>query len=117
MRNANWWLFVTRLLHTTPTIDSLSLLVVITIAAMGTAMLLGIAIAAFLQRESQSYLLVVVAFSALFGRSIVAGINMVGLVSPTMHHFLEHGMDVVLVAVVIAAVYYARNTTEQSLHQ
>jgi len=53
----------------------------------------------------------------LFGRSVVAGVSMVGLLSPATHHHLEHGMDVVLVAVVVAAVYYARTMTEQSIQQ
>jgi len=105
------------LLHATTGVDSLSLLVFITIAALGTALLLGIAIAAFIQRRSQSYLLVVLAFGALFARSVVAGVSMVGLLSPATHHHLEHGMDVVLVAVVVAAVYYARTMTEHSIQQ
>lgn len=88
--------------------QSLLLLAVITVAAAGTAVLLGLAIGAFIQRQSRPYLLIVTAFTALFGRSAVAGVTVMGLFSPAEHHILEHGLDVVLVALVIAAVYHSR---------
>jgi hypothetical protein len=101
-------------LHAVPEIQSLSLLIVVTVGTIGTALLLGMALAAFMQRRSQSYLLLVGAFGALFARSIVAGFNMLGALSPTMHHFLEHGLDVVLVALVVAAVYHARTLSQDT---
>jgi hypothetical protein len=36
---------------------------------------------------------------------------MFGMLSPTTHHLFEHGMDVLLVALVVAAVYYARTVS------
>jgi hypothetical protein len=101
-------------IHAVLELQSLSLLVVVTLGTMGTALLLGLALAAFIQRRSQSYLLLVGAFGALFARSLVAGSTMVGVLSSTTHHFIEHGLDVVLVALVVAAVYHARTVTEET---
>lgn len=94
--------------------ESLPLLAVLTLAAAGTAVLLGLAIGAFVRRQSRPYLLIVAALVALLGRSAVAGVSMTGLFSPTVHHFLEHGLDVVLVALVIAAVYHARIVSRET---
>lgn len=94
-------------------LSSTALLVVVTIAAMGTALLLGLAFAAFIQRRSRPYLLIVAAFAALFGRSVIVGVSLVGMLSPSTHHLLEHGVDVILVALVVAAVYYARTVSQE----
>jgi hypothetical protein len=103
---------VTVPLHPAPGV-SVALLVVVAAAATGAALLLGLAFAAFVRRQSRSYLLLVAAFGALLGRSVVAGGSAFGLLSPRTHHLLEHGMDVVLVALVVAAVYYARRVREE----
>jgi predicted branched-subunit amino acid permease len=94
--------------------QSIPLLAVITIAAVGTAVLLGLAIGAFVRRQSRPYLLLVAALVALLGRSAVAGFTISGLFSPAEHHFLEHGLDVVLVALVIAAVYHSRTVSREA---
>jgi len=86
------------------------LLGVVTLAGAGAAVLLGLAVGAFLHRQSRPYLLIAAAILALFGRSAVAGITAAGAISPADHHVLEHGLDVVLAALVIAAVYHARTT-------
>jgi hypothetical protein len=101
------------LFHTVPTVGAAMLVVFVILAAMGTALLLGLAFAAFIQRRSRPYLLLVAAFGVFLGRSLVAGISMLGIVSPATHHLFEHGMDVVLVALVVAAVYYARTVVEE----
>lgn len=98
-------------LQAVPDIGSVTLLILVTIAAMGTALLLGVAFAALVRRQSRPYLLLVAAFTALLGRSVVAGFSMFGMLSPTTHHLFEHGMDVLLVALVVAAVYYARTVS------
>lgn len=92
---------------------SLALLASVTLAAMGAALLLGVAFAAFVRRRSRPYLLLVAAFAALLARSLVAGATIVGLLSGPTHHLLEHGIDVLLVALVVAAVYYARSVTRE----
>jgi peptidoglycan/LPS O-acetylase OafA/YrhL len=93
----------------TATGPSLPSITILTVAAAATALLLGVALAAFLQRRSRSYLLIVGAFAALFSRSAVAALSTMGYLSPASHHLLEHGLDVVLVALVVAAVYLARS--------
>lgn len=100
-------------LHTVPGIDSATLLILVTVAAMGTALLVGVASVALIRRRSRPYLLLVAAFTALFPRSVVAGVSMFGMLSPTTHHLFEHGMDVLLVALVVAAVYYARTVSHE----
>ena len=89
---------------------SLALLGVLTVAAVGTALLVGLGLAAFVRRRSQPYLLIASAFVALLGRSVVAAFAVAGTLSSRTHHLLEHGLDVVMVALVVAAVYYARTT-------
>lgn len=93
--------------------QSLPLIGVVAVAALGTAVLLGLAIGAFVQRQSRPYLLIVAALAALLGRSAVAGFSVTGMLSGTEHHFLEHGLDVVLVALVIAAVYHSRTVSQR----
>lgn len=87
------------------------LLAAIVLATVGTAALLGLAIGAFVRRRSRPYLLIVGALAALLGRSAVAGVAAAGLVSLAEHHVLEHGLDVLLVSLVIAAVYHARTAS------
>lgn len=100
-------------LHAVPDIGSAPLLLFVTVAAIGTALLLGVSFAAFVRRRSRPYLLFVAAFTALLGRSVVAGLSLFGMLSPTTHHLFEHGMDVLLVALVVAAVYYARTVSHE----
>ncbi|MFB6160049.1 MAG: hypothetical protein ABEJ61_02615 [Haloferacaceae archaeon] len=90
-----------------------ALLAVVAAAAVGAGLLLGVALAAYARRGSRPYLLVVGAFLALFGRSAVAALTMAGALSPSGHHLLEHGLDVVLVALVVAAVYHARSVSPE----
>jgi hypothetical protein len=94
--------------------ESLTLLGVVTIAGIGAAVLLGLGLAAFVRRRSRSYLLIVAAIAALFSRSVVAGFTVVRVLSPQTHHLLEHSLDIVLVALVVAAVYYARTVTMEA---
>lgn len=100
-------------LHAVPDGESAVVFGFVTLAALGTAVLLGLALAAFVQRRSGPYLLLVGAFLALFARSLVAVVGAVGMLSPTTHHLVEHGIDVVLVALVVAAVYYARAVSRE----
>lgn len=88
-------------------------LAVVALATVATAALLGLTFAAYVRRKSRSYLLVVAAVAALLARSVVAGVTFAGMVSPAGHHLLEHGLDVVLVGLVVAAVYYARSVERE----
>jgi hypothetical protein len=91
--------------------ESTWLLAVVALAGAGAAVLVGLAAGAFVRRQSRPYLLVLGALAALLGRSAVAALTAVGALSTSEHHFLEHGLDVVLVGLVIAAVYHARTVS------
>ncbi|MDZ7702460.1 MAG: hypothetical protein U5J98_10605 [Halobacteriales archaeon] len=96
-------------LHLHPGGLDLPLLAVLTGAGLVTAILLGLALAAFLQRQSRPYLLIALALGALLARSLVAGLSLMNLLDGSQHHLLEHGLDVAMGAFVIGAVYYARS--------
>lgn len=84
----------------------------IVIAGLLTAVLLGLGIAVLVRRRSRSYLLIAMALLALFARSIVAGGTLLGVIAPGPHHLLEHGLDIIMAALVVAAVYYARSVEQ-----
>lgn len=96
-------------LHLHPPSVDIPLAVVLSGAGLGAALLLGLALAALLQRQSRPYLLIALAIAALLARSVVASLSMLDLLQGTHHHLLEHGLDVVMTAFVIGAVYYARS--------
>jgi len=91
-------------------------LAVLAVSAVATAALCWIGAAAYRQRRSHSYLLVALALGALLARPVVTGLTATGVLTPETHHLLEHGLDVVLVALVVAAVYYAR-TVERRVEE
>jgi len=87
---------------------SVALPVVLGLAALSAALVIGVALAALLQRRSMPYLLVTLAFVTLLARTAVGVAVMTGNVGGTAHHTLEHGLDAVMAGLVIAAVYTAR---------
>lgn len=93
--------------HAISTVTPL-LVLAVTLAGLGSALVAGLGLAAYAQRRSGSYLLVALALSALLARSTVAVATMTGVVPFRSHHTAEHALDFVLVALVLAAVYYAR---------
>jgi hypothetical protein len=93
--------------HAAATAD-LPLLAVLALGGVGALLVAALGVGAWLRRGSRSYLLVALALSTLLARSGVAALTVGGAVSPESHHLLEHGLDVVMVGLVIAAVYYAR---------
>jgi len=99
-------------LHAATWPSSLPLLAVVTLGTVGAAVLLGLAFAAVVRRQSRPYLLVFAAVTALFARSAVVALALTGAVTSAGHHLLEHSLDAVLVALVIAAVYHARTTPD-----
>lgn len=88
--------------------DHLLLSLVLAVAGLGSAVVLGLALAALVRRQSWSYLLVTLALGTLLARTAVAAGEMSGVVGATSHHTLEHLLDVLMAALVIAAVYSAR---------
>lgn len=96
------------LLHLHPPGVDVPLLLVLTVAGLVTALLLGLALAAFTRRRSRPYFLIGLAIAALFARTVVAGLTMLDVLPATQHHIFEHSLDVAMAALVIGAVYYAR---------
>lgn len=92
---------------------SLALLAVLGLASVGAALLLGVALGAVVRRRSRPYVLIAGAIAALLVRSAVPWLVMTGTLSSTGHHLLEHGLDVVLVGLVVAAVYHARSVSPE----
>jgi len=81
------------------------MVVLLSVASVLTAVVAGLAIAAYVRRRSRRYLLVALALSTLLARSAVGVAAYLGTVGPEVHHTLEHGFDVAMAALVIAAVY------------
>ncbi|WP_323674225.1 hypothetical protein [Halorubellus sp. PRR65] len=95
-------------LHAAPTVGP-AYAAVLVLASLGSAALGGLALAAFARRRTSPYLFVALAVLALGARSALGWLGMVGGLSATTHHTAEHGLDVVMVALVVAAVWYARS--------
>ena len=91
-----------------------TLAVLLAVGGLCAAGVVGLALSALVQRRSWPYLLVALALGALLVR-IVAGVGyMHGSLSPETHHLLEHGLDVAMAALVIAAVAFAREASAVS---
>jgi hypothetical protein len=78
------------------------------LAGLGSAVVLGLGLAALVRRRSRSYLLVTLALATLLARTGVAALSLTGMVAQGSHHLLEHGLDAAMAALVVAAVYDAR---------
>ncbi|SDG31890.1 hypothetical protein SAMN05216218_1242 [Halorientalis regularis] len=70
---------------------------------------------AFVRRRTISYLLIAVAFSTFLGKTSLGLTYLMGRMNPEMHHSFEHSLDVVMMALVLAAVYYARSSEGREL--
>ncbi|WP_336036840.1 DUF7471 family protein [Halobacterium yunchengense] len=90
----------------------LPLTATLAVAGVASAALTGAAVVAFLRRQTRPYLLVGLALAALLARSVVAGASVGGLLAADVHHVLEHGLDVVMAGLVVAAVWYARDVRQ-----
>jgi hypothetical protein len=93
---------------------SLPLVAALAVAGLAAAVLTGAALAVFLRRKSRSHLLVALALGALLARTGVAAASIGGAMALDSHHLVEHSLDVVMAALVVAAVYYARSTEVSS---
>lgn len=81
---------------------------VLALAGLGSAVVIGLALAALVRRQSWSYLLVTLALATLLARTVVAASALAGGLGSVTHHTVEHVLDVAMAALVIAAVYTAR---------
>ncbi|WP_255151834.1 DUF7471 family protein [Halorarius halobius] len=88
--------------------NDLLLAVVLAVAGLCAAGIVGVALAALVQRQSVPYLLVTLALATLLARTAVGVALMWGVFPDATHHTLEHALDVVMAGLVIAAVYTAR---------
>lgn len=68
-----------------------------------------IGIQAFRRRRSLSYLLVAAALVVLAMKAFVGGLTVVGVVGLGPHHVIEHGLDLLMAMLLIAAIYAARS--------
>jgi ABC-type branched-subunit amino acid transport system permease subunit len=84
------------------------LVLALVLAGLGASLVVGLALAVFLRRRSDSYLLVTLAVATVLARVAVASLALNGTLDAEVHHLTEHGLDVAMVALVIAAVYTAR---------
>ncbi|WP_306293924.1 DUF7471 family protein [Halorientalis salina] len=91
-----------------PGATAVALPVVLALAGLGSSVLIGLALAALARRRSWSYLLVTLALATLLARTAVAVLTMNAVIADETHHLLEHGLDVAMAALVVAAVYTAR---------
>src|SRR6056297_3426740 len=82
--------------------------VLLALAGLGSAVLVGLALAALVRRRSRSYLLMTLALATLLARTAVAALLFTGSVSAASHHWVEHVLDAAMAALVVAAVYDAR---------
>ena len=89
--------------------SDLALALVLAVAGLASAGLVGLALVALVRRKSWPYLLVVLALATLLARTGVAVGSMTGTIGPTTHHTLEHVLDVAMAGLVIAAVVTARS--------
>lgn len=93
--------------HVAPELDP-ALMATHALAGVGSGLLLALGVAAFTQRGSRSYLLVVLALGALLTRTCVSLLAVFGPLEPALHHLAEHGLDAMVATFLLLAVYYAR---------
>lgn len=89
---------------------------VLVLAGSVSLVIVGLAVAAFAQRRSRSYLLISMALATLLVRTLVGGLAVGELLAVGTHHLVEHALDGVMATLLIAAVYFAR-TTERSARE
>lgn len=92
---------------------SLPLIGIILAAGLGTATLFALSVLAFARRRTRQYLLVTVALGALVVRSVVGLGTVLALVPMPIHHLVGHGLDVLIAALVLLAIYLSGPTGHQ----
>ena len=81
------------------------LLVTIILAGVGTTILFVVGFMAYWRRRTLRYLLITVVLFALVSRSAVGLGTIFGVVPMPIHHLIEHGLDFLIAAVILYAVY------------
>jgi hypothetical protein len=85
-----------------------SLAIILTLAGLTSIGILLLAVVALTRRKSWSYLLVTLAIGTLGIRVLLGGLMFFGLIDLTIHHLLEHIVDILMALLLLAAVYTAR---------
>lgn len=88
--------------------DQHLLVVVLAAGGLATGLLVALSTAALSRRRSLPYGLVTLALSTLLVRVVLGVMGLEGALGETAHHVLEHGLDVLTVALLLGAVYLAR---------
>lgn len=83
------------------------------LAGLAATVLVSLGLVAFSRRQSRSYLLVVLALCTLICKALAGSFTIVGIVPANLHHTMEHGLDLVMAMLLIAAVYYARTNPQK----
>lgn len=88
--------------------SNLTLHVILTVAGVGSILLVAFSAIALLRRRSWSYLLVTLAVGTLVLRTFLGVVLIGDFITNGMHHTLEHSLDVLVVGLLFGAVYFAR---------
>lgn len=93
------------------------LMLLVALGGLASAGVIGLALAALVRRRSWPYLLVTLALGTLLARTGAAVASLWLLLPEGIHHLLEHALDVLMAALVIAAVVTARRAREEVDHE
>lgn len=88
--------------------DEHLLTAVLVAGALASGFIIALPLVAFVRRRSWPYLLVTLALGTLLVRTGFGMLSVQGSVAPVPHHIVEHGLDVLTVALLLGAVYLAR---------
>ena len=84
-------------------------------------LLVSLSLYAYLRRRTVSYMLLSLAFLTVLTRVLTGIFALQRWIDPNIHHIVEHVLDICLVALVLSAVYHARNiessVKEDSIHE
>ncbi|AFZ73435.1 DUF7471 family protein [Natronobacterium gregoryi] len=89
------------------------LLAVIVLAVLGTTILFLCGVVAYSRRRSLRYLLITIVLGLLVGRSFVGLGTAFGVVPMTIHHLVEHGVDLTIAVLILYAVYRSGPGTDE----
>lgn len=84
------------------------LLLLLVLAALGTAALFGLGLVAYRRRRTRAYGFVALALGLLLVRSAVGLGTLSGHVPMALHHGIAHGIDLLVAVLLLAAVYVQR---------
>lgn len=86
------------------------LFAVLLFAGIGTVLLFYFGLITYYRRRSREYLLLTLALGALVLRTIIGLGTVVGVVPMVFHHILDHGLDFIIVSLILYTVYRSRST-------